>query len=354
MSVSKKKQSVILNNRNEYKKRSDSWQKFGHFRQFKNFEQKDFWETRIFGAMSLIIIGIVLFLNATGALSWSIWLNFLKFWPLFLVSLGISIIFSGSRLLKFLGAFINFIILLVIFGFAIYDPVSTNWFFFPSFINSQTQESSYTITASEFSLVKTMSLKTEVDFGQLTVKDSNSQDYLNVMSTYYVEVGKPLIEKSYSETHLAVNFTSNRKTNPLFNTQNLQYDLELGQSSLPTDLMLKFGAGSGTVNLSRQKIRDLQAEVGAGTLELNFTEAAVPDGDVQLSAGLGNIKLTLPKNIGLKLNYKVGLGSLTLNNEQLAAGAGNGNFTNDYFKSVEKSLEINVEVGLGSIEIYTK
>ena len=242
----------------------------------------------------------------------------------------------------------------MIFGLAIYEPFTTNWIFFPSFTNGQTEESGYTIASTEYSAVATMRLNANIDLGQLTLKDSNSQDYLKVMSTIYSEQGKPVIEKTFNQNHLVIDFTSNKKSNLVFNTQNPQYDLELGQSSIPTDLLLKFGAGSGIVILSKQKIGDFKAEVGAGSLELNFTEAAIPDGNVQFNAGLGSIKLTLPKNIGLKINYKVGLGSLTLNNEQLAAGVGNGNFTSDNFKAVEKSVEINVEVGLGSVEIYTK
>jgi hypothetical protein len=93
----------------------------------------DYLETRIIEAISLIVVGVIFLMNTTGVLPWSIWLNFLRFWPLFIVTAGIGIIFRGSRLLKFIGSFINFLIFIAILSLAIFQQGNQNFNFFNSF-----------------------------------------------------------------------------------------------------------------------------------------------------------------------------------------------------------------------------
>jgi hypothetical protein len=64
------------------------------------------------GPMLLIIIGVILLLNVTGVLDWSIWWSILRLWPLFLVALGLDLLI-GRR--SVLGALVAALLVILIF-----------------------------------------------------------------------------------------------------------------------------------------------------------------------------------------------------------------------------------------------
>lgn len=64
------------------------------------------------GPMLLIIIGVILLLNVTGTLDWSIWWSILRLWPLFLVALGLDLLI-GRR--SVLGALVSALLVVLIF-----------------------------------------------------------------------------------------------------------------------------------------------------------------------------------------------------------------------------------------------
>jgi hypothetical protein len=50
---------------------------------------------RVFEGLTLVLIGVILLLNTTGSLPWSVWLHVLSLWPLLLVAAGLDIIAKG-------------------------------------------------------------------------------------------------------------------------------------------------------------------------------------------------------------------------------------------------------------------
>jgi hypothetical protein len=50
---------------------------------------------RVFEGLTLVLIGVILLLNTTGSLPWSVWLHVLSLWPLLLVAAGLDIVAKG-------------------------------------------------------------------------------------------------------------------------------------------------------------------------------------------------------------------------------------------------------------------
>lgn len=74
---------------------------------------------RLFSAFWFIGSGVVLLLNSLGILPWSIWISMLiilsKWWPLFIIGTGISIILEGSKVGKIVSNLIWLVGILVLF-----------------------------------------------------------------------------------------------------------------------------------------------------------------------------------------------------------------------------------------------
>ncbi|MEP7103278.1 MAG: LiaF domain-containing protein [Candidatus Dojkabacteria bacterium] len=338
-------------------RREERHQRREEWRNWRHEMHHEYWESRIFGALTLIIVGIVFLLNTTGILGWGIWINIFKFWPLFIVSAGISIIFRGSRLLKFIGSVITFVLFLIILFLAILNPFqsSTRIFFpFASSSNSTIQHANVTIKENEYSDVQNKSLNVDLSMGQVAIVDSESKDYLNLVTDFYVDSQKVVVTKNLEDSNLSVSLTNNNQNNFFTGTQGPNYAIDLGQNSIPTNLALNFGAGDSVVNLSSQLINNFSVEVGAGNSTLQVSRISLPTGSFNVKTGLGNLKLSLPSNVGLKINYKVGLGNISLNDKKLSSGTGNSTFISDNYDTASKNVVINVEVGLGNIDIVTE
>lgn len=50
---------------------------------------------RVVEGLTLVLVGVILLLNTTGSLPWSIWLHVLSLWPLLLVAIGLEIVARG-------------------------------------------------------------------------------------------------------------------------------------------------------------------------------------------------------------------------------------------------------------------
>lgn len=318
-----------------------------------SFLGDEYWESRIFSALSVILIGIILLLNSTGTLSWEIWLNMFKFWPLFIVSLGISIIFGGSRLMKFIGSGINFLIFLGVVVLAAVSPFSLNWNIF-SGLESQAQTAQYMVSDSDYTNITSKTLDLDIPIGKVNVQDEDAKFYLDQETTYFSDNEKLTVDQLSMNGNLNLKFSLNSTSNIGIITHGPRYSFTLGQLKLPADLKLKIGAGSGEIVLSKQSLRDLNLETGVGSLNVQLSADSIPSGIASLKTGVGSITFKIPSFVGIKINYKVGLGSLSFNNMNLSSGGGNSTYTSSNFNSASSRMELSVDVGLGSILIVTQ
>ena len=51
---------------------------------------------RVINGILVIIIGILLLMNTTGYLPWSVWDTLIQYWPLLIIGLGVQIAFSNG------------------------------------------------------------------------------------------------------------------------------------------------------------------------------------------------------------------------------------------------------------------
>lgn len=102
---------------------------------------------RLFGALWLISLGGIFFLNTTGVLPWGIWadvfISLAKLWPIFLIAVGISIIVGDSLPAKIISGVLWYLVFAAIFATALiqYSPEhQTSWENFPDSFVEEVQQ----------------------------------------------------------------------------------------------------------------------------------------------------------------------------------------------------------------------
>lgn len=81
------------------------------------------------GALLLITAGCVLLLNNFGILSWDVWDMVWRFWPLFLILLGLQLVFGKRGLGRMIVTIIGIILIVLVFvvSIASVNPVLREW-----------------------------------------------------------------------------------------------------------------------------------------------------------------------------------------------------------------------------------
>jgi hypothetical protein len=217
----------------------------------------------------------------------------------------------------------------------------------------------------------TKSLNAEVRFNAGTIK-LTAQNVAKADSrfTYTRPDWKPVVKftEGSGQSRLTILQPEEKNTNMGDKDRN-DWDIRL-PSGITTDLKLHMGAGEGNVDLRNAKLRQLKMDAGAGEFNVNLAGTSVATLDVNagvgeltidltgnrtndlaasVNGGIGEIKLTLPRNVGVRVKAK-GLGNI----EASGLKKQGGYYVNDAYGKSAHSLDITVNGGLGSLHLELK
>ena len=342
-------------------------------KEIHHYHNNSSWANRLFDALTLITIGIVFLFNTTGVVSWKIWLELFRFWPLILVSAGISLIFSFSNAGRFIGKALGFLIFLLMLFLAGVNTITGNTFFegvrnsFPDFFNQSyfmnySQGNVYsketTYSKSDFPLIENLTLNLKVARGELKLQDFVSDNaILNAKSKY------SNLDEEYSisniisnNSDMTVNFDSRNSNTSfmMFNNSNPYYEMNLSDKIKKTDVNIQLAAGKAVLDFSKVSMDKVIVETSAGQMDINFTSDALPN-LIEIKLAAGETNLNLPNEVGYKINYNVAVGDFKINNKTQGAGlASKGSLISDNYSNANKKTEINVDVAAGSFNLSYK
>lgn len=124
------------------------------------------------------------------------------------------------------------------------------------------------------------------------------------------------------------------------------WDLKLG-SGVPIDLEVDMGVGKSEVDLEGLDVRHLNIEAGVGEGTVDLSGIRPSDLDATIKAGVGKLRLILPAEIGVRVKAQAGLGRVDASSLKTEGDA----WVNDAWGRSEASLRVEVEGGIGDVEI---
>ena len=317
-------------------------------------------------AVFLIFVGVIFLLNTTNVVPWSVWSVLWKFWPVFIVLAGLRILVGRSRVTSLL---LSVLAIVLFFAIGIAGVLSVKpsllepWgFTMPSWWqdlivdvgDEQTQtvvidgQSYRNLTGREYAF--------DLGIGEITVTDNDTDDHLRLVAIYYDNLGVPVIEEDESAKNLNVKFSQESESWSFGIPAKPKYDFSLGNGNIPSSIELDCGAGSGQVVFGKQILTSFTATVGAGSLTVDLqNEKVVPRDGIDLQVGAGEVVLTLPKSVGYRIDYELGVGSISVDEENIASlGAKDDQYQSNNYASADTTLTIKVDVGVGSFKLVTE
>jgi hypothetical protein len=125
-----------------------------------------------------------------------------------------------------------------------------------------------------------------------------------------------------------------------------EWDLKLNEDA-PMEMKINLGAGPSNLALGALALTSLNINGGAGEVTIDLTGNWRNDLDVRIEGGLGDLHLTLPREVGVRIEVDPGIGVVD------ASGlTGDGNtYTNDAYGVSDVTLRIHIDGGVGHINL---
>lgn len=333
--------------------------------------KKEYGHKDIVWAIFLVFIGLVFLLNTTGVVDWSIWTYILRFWPVFLILAGIKLMIGQSVVGEIVLSVIAVVVFLFIGMLAYMVDLGRALPFMPNFVNScvtgecglflsgsgDIVEEDLVVVNEDFSNVESRLLELKVGAASFRVEDENTDNFVNINTKYTEGMFDPTLNSSLDNGILNLRFDSvNTPTMHIVRFNNTaEFLFRLGQPLLDTDLKIDLGAGEGIVTLSNSRLVNVDTSVGAGKLTLDLRNESIPTGEMDVDVGAGEIELILPEDVGYEMTYSLGIGEISVNGEEIATFAGNGeDVRSANYDTATKIVKINANVGVGSLQIKSK
>jgi hypothetical protein len=116
---------------------------------------------------------------------------------------------------------------------------------------------------------------------------------------------------------------------------------------VPIDLQIKMGAAKGNLNFRNVNLKQLRIEAGVGKIDLDLTGNREADLNVDIHGGVGQAVIRLPKNIGVSVRAKGGIGAIT------TAGLTKqgDDYVNESFGHSAHTIHVEINGGIGNIDL---
>lgn len=198
------------------------------------------------------------------------------------------------------------------------------------------------------------SASVEITFpaGELRV-DDGAGGLMDATFTYNVEDWQPLVEYTVDggQGDLKVSQPGAEGVDnlPFLSTPGeLVNDWTIQLSSgMPIDLSIQMGAGEATLLLGGLDLTELLVQTGAGITNLDLTGTWTHDVNVSVQGGVGDLRIDLPAEMGVRVNSSTALVAVSTSGLTEV----DGGYVNDAYGTAPYTLTLDLEAGVGAVEL---
>lgn len=262
----------------------------------------------LFWPILLIGVGVVWLLGNLGILSAANLVVLFRMWPLFLILIGLDLLFGRQS--PTIGALIGIGAVVLVIALMLVGPSLG--------LAGQMPE----IKTAEFSEPRddaaSASVNLALGVGNTTVNPLTASANLFEASIAYVG---DLDYNVSGTTQKVIRLNERGETNvsnwnfgflgPIFNVdQELDWNIGLS-TAVPLSLNISGGVGSSTLNLGQLQLTGLTLNVGVGSANLTLPSAEEAY-NVTVSGGVGETTISVPDNAAVNITINGGVGSTTI------------------------------------------
>lgn len=300
-------------------------------------------------AFILIALGIIFLLTNFDFVSWELFSELWRFWPLLLVFWGLQLLAGSNKISKLIITLLGLLILTYTILFSVYltnpamqDALKPLAPFFPLKITTDNQVITKNIPKENNENANLRTVNIEIGASEFTLIDNENPNSNFVISSPQDQPAELNWKNNNNNLEIAV-----KTPNWWFsNFGSRKYQAELANTDIPTDLKIDAGASKLTIDLDEITVPKFILDLGAGITDLNFGAKSVPT-EALIDVGAGSIKIKLPADTRVNLSYSVGAGRITIDDQEFTS-AKNGDYVSD---GIGRVLNLKIDIGAGSASV---
>jgi hypothetical protein len=192
------------------------------------------------------------------------------------------------------------------------------------------------------------SARVEINMGAGTLAiGGGAQDLLEAAFTYSQESWKPEVRYSISGSKGVLTIKQPSVTGVIPSPE-LRYEWGLRfNNDVPMEMKIEMGVGGGDLALGDLNLSRLDLNVGVGGADVSLDGGWESDLEATIKGGVGGLKITLPRDVGVRVEAKSGLGGVDAEGFHKEGDV----YTNDAYGSSDVTLNLRIEVGVGGVEL---
>jgi len=125
-----------------------------------------------------------------------------------------------------------------------------------------------------------------------------------------------------------------------------EWDLRLNDE-VPTNLVVKMGAGESDLDLDSLTLMGLTLQMGAGKTTVDLTGDYGRSFDANIEGGVGEATVLVPSEVGVRVRAEGGLGKINAEGFQREGDS----YVNDAYGNSDITLDVDVRGGVGEINL---
>ena len=125
-----------------------------------------------------------------------------------------------------------------------------------------------------------------------------------------------------------------------------EWDITMNDE-VPTDLVVKVGAGESDLDLDSLSLTGLDLKMEAGKTTVDLTGDYAKDFDASIEGGVGEATVLLPSEVGVKAKAEGGLGKINAKGLEKVGDS----YVNDAYGESDVTLSVDVQGGVGEINL---
>jgi len=166
---------------------------------------------------------------------------------------------------------------------------------------------------------------------------------------YTTEDGDPTLTYNVANKEGTLDLSQENSTHFHFATHHNDWSLRLNDD-IPTNLKIEIGAGHGDLDLHGMTLTGLDLEMGAGQVNADLAANWKKNSTVTVQGGVGQATLRLPESIGVAVHAGGGIGAISSGGLHKQDDM----YVNDAYGKSPVTLEVNVEGGVGQINLVSE
>ncbi|MFZ5817757.1 MAG: LiaF transmembrane domain-containing protein [Bacillota bacterium] len=293
------------------------------------------------GPLILVFIGAVLLLNNLGVITWSIWEILWRFWPVWLIAMGVDMLLGRRG--RWGGLLALALVLTLLGGVFYYVSLWTD----PAIVSYQAGER---VTINQgIDGAREARVEISPSVSRLEITGGAAAGAL-VQGSVEPIVGEELEEDFRLSASTGIYRLSSeflRPHVPFTSQSGGRWSLQLSEE-IPLALRVQTGVGRSELDLRSLTLSDLRLSAGVG--ETTITLPARGQFRGQIDTGVGQTTIRVPVDLGARIRVETGLGGVSVRGDFTREG--NYYYSPNYATAAHQ-VDLTIQGGVGGILIET-